>query len=93
MTLTASGLTPGAHAAHIHIGSCQSQGGVVYMLMDLTANAQGQIVDEVRTVPGVASPIPAGAWYLNVHQGDSNQILTNGQPTSLFRPLTCGQIG
>ena len=30
VTLTATGLTPGAHAAHIHIGSCMSQGPVQY---------------------------------------------------------------
>ena len=41
VTLTASGLTPGAHAAHIHVGSCASQGPVQYMLMDFMANSQG----------------------------------------------------
>ncbi|HUC57935.1 MAG TPA: CHRD domain-containing protein, partial [Streptosporangiaceae bacterium] len=37
ITVTASGLTPGAHAAHVHVGSCQNQGGVLYMLKDLVA--------------------------------------------------------
>ena len=41
VTVNASGLTPGAHAAHIHLGSCQSQGAVQYMLTDFTANAGG----------------------------------------------------
>jgi hypothetical protein len=92
VTLTASGLTPGAHAAHIHIGSCQSQGPVQYMLMDFTANSKGQILNEVRTVTGVTSPIPATGWYLNLHQGNSNNILANGQPTVNFRPLLCANI-
>jgi CHRD domain len=92
VTLTASGLSPGAHAAHIHIGSCTSQGPVQYMLMDFTANSQGQIVNQTRTVTGVTSPIPASGWYLNLHQGNSNNILANGQPTVNFRPLLCANI-
>jgi len=92
VTVTASGLTPGAHAAHIHLGSCQNQGGVQYMLMDFTANRWGQILDETRTVSGVTSPVPATGWYLNLHQGDSNTILSNGQPTIAFRPLLCANI-
>jgi hypothetical protein len=89
VTLTASGLTPGAHAAHIHIGSCMSQGPVQYMLMDFTADSGGQIMHEVRTVTGVTTPLPATGWYLNLHQGTSSNILANGQPTPAFRPLLC----
>ncbi|HEX6526259.1 MAG TPA: CHRD domain-containing protein [Streptosporangiaceae bacterium] len=92
VTLSASGLTPGAHAAHIHIGSCQSQGPVRYMLMDFVADGRGQVVHQVRTVTGVTSPIPANSWYLNLHQGNSNNILSNGQPTVNFRPLLCSNI-
>ena len=89
VTLTASGLTPGMHAAHIHVGSCMSQGAVQYMLMDFTANSKGQIIHEVRTVTGVTTPVPASGWYLNLHQGNSNDILANGKPTANFRPLLC----
>ena len=92
VTLTASGLTPGAHAAHIHVGSCASQGPVQYMLMDFTANAAGQIVNQVRTVTGVTMPVPATGWYLNLHQGNSGNILANGMPTANFRPLLCANI-
>jgi hypothetical protein len=92
VTLTASGLTPGAHAAHIHIGSCVSQGPVQYMLMDFTANGQGRINHEVRTVTGVTTPVPATGWYLKLHQGNSNNILANGQPTPNFRPLLCAGL-
>jgi hypothetical protein len=92
VTLTASGLTPGAHAAHIHIGSCMSQGPVQYMLMDFTANSQGQINHQVRMVTGVTTPVPATGWYLNLHQGNSNNILANGQPTVNFRPLLCAGL-
>ena len=37
VTVSASGLTPGPHAAHIHLGSCMRQGPVKYMLADLVA--------------------------------------------------------
>jgi len=92
VTVTASGFTPGAHAAHIHVGSCASQGAVRYMLMDFTANASGQIAGQTRTVMNVTTPPPASGWYLNLHQGNSNNILANGNPTINFRPLLCGNI-
>jgi Cu/Zn superoxide dismutase len=92
VTVTASGLTPGAHAAHIHLGSCASQGSVQYMMMDLTANNQGQVAGETRVITGVTSPIPATGMYLNIHQGDSNTILANGQPTIAFQPVLCANI-
>ena len=60
VTLTASGVTPGPHAAHIHIGSCQSQGGVQYMLQDFTADGDGNINHETRVVTGVTTPVAAG---------------------------------
>jgi hypothetical protein len=90
VTVNASGLTPGAHAAHIHVGSCSSQGAVQYMLMDFTANANGQIVNQTQTVMNVTTPLPATGWYLNLHQGNSNNILSDGNPTINFRPLLCG---
>jgi hypothetical protein len=92
VTVNASGLTPGAHAAHIHVGSCASQGAVQYMLMDFTADANGQIMDQTQTVTNVTTPLPATGWYLNLHQGNSNNILANGNPTINFRPLLCGDI-
>ena len=93
VTVNASGLTPGAHAAHIHVGSCAAQGPVQYMLMDFIADGHGRIVHETRTVTGVTTPLPATGWYLNLHQGNSNNILTAaGNPTINFRPLLCGDI-
>jgi hypothetical protein len=69
-----------------------SQGPVQYMLMDFITNGQGQIVNQTRTVTGVTSPVPATGWYLNLHQGNSQNILANGQPTINFRPLLCVNI-
>src|SRR5579875_2840511 len=92
VTLSAAGVSPGAHAAHIHVGSCQSQGAVAYMLPDFTADGHGVINNETRTVTGVTAPMLNGGWYLNLHQGNSNDILANGQPTINFRPLLCASI-
>jgi hypothetical protein len=92
VTVSASGVTPGLHAAHIHIGSCMSQGPVKYMLKDLPANSRGKIVHAVRVFTNVTTPIPPSGWYLNIHQGNSNQILSNGNPTIYFRPLLCADI-
>ncbi len=92
VTVSASGVTPGPHAAHIHLGSCQRQGPVLYMLKDLVANRRGKIVRTVRVFRHVTSPVPASGWYLNVHQGNSANILSKGQPTIYFRPLICANI-
>lgn len=92
VSVTASGLTPGAHAAHIHLGSCQSQGPVKYMLADFVADAGGNIVNQTRVVTGVSSVPGPGAWYLNLHLGGMNQILANGSPTLYFRPMLCTNI-
>ena len=92
VTVTAAGLTPGPHAAHIHLGSCQSQGPVKYMLGDLVANRHGRITRAIRVIRNVTSPIPARGWYINIHQGSSATILANGQPTIFFRPLLCTNI-
>ena len=93
VTVSASGVTPGPHAAHIHLGSCLSQGPVKYMLRDLVANRRGRIVHAVRVFTNVTAPIPARGWYLNIHQGNSGNIQTrSGQPTIFFRPLLCADI-
>ena len=92
VTVNASGFTPGKHAAHIHVGSCVSQGPVQYMLGDYTANADGRIVDETRVVTHVTTPLPARGYYFNLHQGNTGDILANGRPTIFFRPLLCGDI-
>jgi hypothetical protein len=92
VTVSARGLTPGPHAAHIHVGSCLSQGPVAYMLADFVADANGAIVGQTRVVSGVTSVPAPGTWYLNLHQGSMNQILAGGAPTLLFRPMLCTDI-
>jgi hypothetical protein len=90
--VNARGFVPGStHAAHIHQGTCQSQGAVVYMLPDLVADASGDI-HATRTVTGVTTRPPASGWYLNIHLGDSNHILSGNNPTLAFQPLLCANV-
>jgi hypothetical protein len=56
------------------------------------AAAHGNISNATRTVADVTSMMLNGGWYLNLHQGNSNNILSNGQPTALFRPLLRANI-
>jgi hypothetical protein len=95
VTVNASGVGPGNHAAHIHSGSCARQGQVLYMLNDFTADANGNIVNQTRTVDGVTTAPARGSWYLNLHDGGTNQILNTlvpPQPTLAFRPLLCANL-
>jgi hypothetical protein len=79
------GLAPySVHAAHIHSGSCASQGGVVYMLRNVVANASGYS-DETTVVHGVTS-IPYSGWYVNVHRTTDLSTQTG------FDPIACGDV-
>jgi hypothetical protein len=92
VTVSATGLNPGPHAAHIHLGSCASQGPVKYMLPDFIADSRGDIDHQTRVVTGVPSVPGPGNWYLNLHMGGMNQILAGGAPTLSFRPLLCTNV-
>jgi hypothetical protein len=91
--VVASGLVPNSvHATHIHLGSCQNEGAVLYGLNATDANAQGDA--NVRTVVNnVMSPPPSNGWYINLHLGAPNQILSSGnKPTLYFEPILCANI-
>ena len=90
---TASGLVAGsAHAVHIHLGSCDSQGAVKYPLNDLVASPTGS-AETTTVIQNVDQAPPASGWYVNVHLGSSSQIQQDGQPTLYFQPIMCGIIG
>ncbi|HEX6121799.1 MAG TPA: CHRD domain-containing protein [Ktedonobacterales bacterium] len=79
------GLAPySAHAAHIHKGSCARQGGVVYMLKNVVANASGY-ADGTTVIKGVRT-IPRSGWYVNVHRSSNISTQTG------FDPIACGNI-
>jgi hypothetical protein len=79
------GLVPNSkHSAHIHFGSCASQGKVLYTLSPLTANAKGEGVS-TTTIANI-STIPASGWYVNVHRTADLSTQTG------FDPVACGDI-
>jgi hypothetical protein len=56
------------HVNHIHTGSCEAEGGIVYPLTDLRTNAQGDAM-AVTQVGAPLATILAGRHYVNVHAG------------------------
>jgi hypothetical protein len=85
VTVTLSGLEPNStHAAHIHKGSCESQGAVVYPLDNVVADASGNA--NVKTTVNNVSTIPSTGWYVNVHRATALSTQTG------FDPIACGNV-
>lgn len=83
--MTVIGLEPNSeHMAHIHSGTCLSQGPVVYTLPVIKADASGKatITATFQNVPN----IPANGWYVNVHRGTDLSTQTG------FDPIACGNV-
>lgn len=93
VAVSVTGLTPrSAHAAHIHTGSCQSQGSVKYPLSTLSADSKGA-AQATTVIPGVTGPPPSSGWYVNVHLGAPSQLFNaNKTPSLYFEPLVCGNV-
>ncbi len=82
--LAMSGLEPNSnHMAHIHQGSCVSQGKVVYALNSLKADAMGNAVS-TTTITGVKTVAPN--WYVNVHMS------TDVSTQQGNNPVVCGEV-
>ncbi len=83
--VTVSGLAPNSsHANHIHVGSCTSQGKVLYPLTTLMADASGNAT-ATTTINNVTS-IPSSGWYVNVHNSTALTTQTG------FDPIACGNV-
>jgi CHRD domain-containing protein len=83
--VTLSGLEPKSmHAAHIHMGSCESQGAVVHPLDNVVADASGNA--NVTTTINNVSAIPSSGWYVNVHRTTALSTQTG------FDPIACGNV-
>jgi len=83
--LTLTGLEPNSqHMAHIHTGSCSSQGPVLYPLPVIKANAAGKAT-LTTTIQNVTT-IPSTGWYVNVHRG------IDLSTQSGFDPISCGDV-
>jgi hypothetical protein len=88
----ATGLVAGsAHAVHVHSGSCDAQGKVLYHLNDLVAKSDG-VAETTTVIPNVDQAPPTSGWYVNVHLGSGDQIEKDGKPTLYFAPILCGNV-
>ncbi|GAC1504159.1 MAG: hypothetical protein NVS1B3_00260 [Candidatus Dormibacteraceae bacterium] len=85
VTIKLSGLkASSSHISHIHKGSCAKNGGVVYALSQVIADASGAATVQ-STVPADYS-VPADGWYVNVHNGPDFSAPANGPS------ITCGDL-
>lgn len=86
--LTLTGLTPNStHIAHIHKGSCEAQGAVLYPLTSVVADASGKGIS--TTVVSNLPSIPAKGWYVNVHLASTTSDLDT---QTGFDPIACGNV-
>jgi Cu/Zn superoxide dismutase len=84
MSLT--GLVPhSVHPAHIHSGSCNIPGRLIYPLQYVIADATGNAT-VTSTIKNIADGIPATGWLIYVHNGP--YVITTAQSL----PITCGEI-
>lgn len=56
-----------AHVSHIHLGSCQSRGGIAFALNPVVADGQGMA--DVRSRLDLNYPPSGTTWYVVVHAG------------------------
>ncbi|GCE17481.1 CHRD domain-containing protein [Dictyobacter kobayashii] len=84
--LNVKGLVPNSkHMAHIHTGSCASQGPIKYDLKPVIANAAGDGTS-MTIIPNISS-VPRNGWYVNIHLGaGSLKSQTDNDP------FACGDI-
>lgn len=69
VTITVRGLPPNqVRVNHIHQGSCEAEGPIVYPLTDLRSDAQGNAT-AITTVPASLATLTSGRYYINVHAG------------------------
>jgi hypothetical protein len=88
VTITMSGLKADSkHIAHIHKGSCRSQGDVAYPLNPVVADKAGTGTS-TTIIKGVSSI--ASGWYVNVHQAATAADLQASQVG--FDPIACGDV-
>ncbi len=85
VTVAVTGLQDNtSHPAHIHMGSCATNGPIIIPLNDVKADAGGNAVSTTM-IPNMPNGIPATGWFINVHTGPT---LADGQAT----PITCGNV-
>jgi plastocyanin len=81
-----SGLAPNSvHPEHIHLGTCDAGGPILYPLNNLTAGPDGT----ASSVTGINGPptllIASDSWFIKVHAGPT--MAGNGS-----NPISCGDV-
>jgi Cu/Zn superoxide dismutase len=64
-----SGLTPGAHAVHIHAGTCAAPGTATVSLGDVTAGPDGKASMKLASTSAI--PVVGAGYSLDVHAAGS----------------------
>ncbi len=83
--LNITGLPPASsHISHIHVGSCQSRGGVKFALNQVVADGQGDA--DTRTTVTASFPPSGEHWYVVVHVGPDLST------TASANYLLCGNL-
>jgi Cu/Zn superoxide dismutase len=59
------------HVSHIHVGSCQARGPIMFALNQVVADGQGDA--DTRTTLNAKYPPASGHWYVVVHAGPDMQ--------------------
>ncbi len=59
------------HVSHIHVGSCQQTGGIIYALNPVIADGTGAA--DTKTLVHATYPPAGGHWYVVVHAGPDMQ--------------------
>jgi hypothetical protein len=77
-------LSSSEQMAHIHSGSCASQGPVVYALPIIMADGSGKAITTAQFTN--VSAIPQTGWYINVHRSTALSTQTG------FDPVACGNV-
>lgn len=86
VTIEMTGLAPNStHPAHIHVGSCNENGAILYMLRNVVANSGGNAI-VTTMISNVQRGIPARGWSINVHNGPGLS------PAEQFIPIACGNV-
>ena len=60
-----------SHISHVHSGSCQQPGGILYALNQVVADGTGAA--DTRTTIQARYPPASGHWYVVVHAGPDMQ--------------------
>ena len=59
------------HVSHVHTGSCEQPGGIIFALNQVVADGTGMA--DTRTTVHATYPPASGHWYVVIHAGPDMQ--------------------